>query len=216
MISDSNMKKKIKKLIKKILGIKNPNINTRKYWNEIWTKEGLNTRNNTILHKKIIDIVQANQVVLDVGCGNGQISRKLISEKSCECYGLDFSDKILDELKKHNIKTVYSHLPEIPCKDEFFDSVICIETLEHLDKPYETLGQMYRVLKPEGLILFSVPDGCLWEARGEHVHAFTPNDCIAMLRPLVKEVNLCTLKDSSGWPFFLCWGYKKENENENS
>ncbi len=46
---------------------------------------------------------------------------------------------------------------DIPCKDNYFDGVICAELLEHVINPIHVLQEIYRVLRPNGILLISVP-----------------------------------------------------------
>jgi SAM-dependent methyltransferase len=46
----------------------------------------------------------------------------------------------------------------IPFPDGSFDTAFCIEVLEHVPNPYQTLGEIHRVLGPEGVLVLSVPN----------------------------------------------------------
>jgi len=73
------------------------------------------------------------------------------------------------DLEKYNLCVVYSNLstvksPDvqadaayIPFADNSFDVVICSELLEHVPNPPEVLSEVYRVLRPGGLLLICVP-----------------------------------------------------------
>lgn len=183
------------------------NINTPSYWDEVWEKEGLDAREHVELHSAFCELIPRESKVLDVGCGNGMLIRRLISQNACVCTGLDFSDAILSQLRKSGIETVLSSLPSIPLKDGSFDAAISSETLEHLDEPGQTVHEMHRVTKAGGLIGFSVPDGTVWGSGGEHVQRFTAADCHELLRPYVVEFRLRTVLDR-GYPYLLCWGVK--------
>src|SRR5262249_35554440 len=45
----------------------------------------------------------------------------------------------------------------IPFDREHFDVVICAETLEHDEAPWETAKEIYRVAKRGGLVIVTVP-----------------------------------------------------------
>lgn len=183
------------------------NVNSKDYWNRIWTAEGLHTRDEAELHAAILAQVAVGRRVVDVGCGNGQLIRKLIRERQAVCTGVDISDVALEALRRElGIATLQTVLPAIPAPDESFDVGICSECLEHLDQPRETVGEMHRIVKEGGRLILTVPDGCLWKKGGEHVQEFTPTDCVNLLRPLVREVHLATLVDANGWPYLIVWG----------
>jgi SAM-dependent methyltransferase len=52
---------------------------------------------------------------------------------------------------------IFSPLHEIPRVDGTFDCVICIAVLEHVINPVEVVREMFRVTKPGGYIVASVP-----------------------------------------------------------
>jgi ubiquinone/menaquinone biosynthesis C-methylase UbiE len=46
----------------------------------------------------------------------------------------------------------------LPVRDESFDACICSETLEHLPDDKKAVSEIYRVLKPGGRLIFTVPN----------------------------------------------------------
>lgn len=85
--------------------------------------------------------------VLDVGSG-AQPYREYI--KSISSYiGLDQSERV-----KPDICGQSTH---IPFKENYFDSVICTEVLEHLKEPERCLSEIKRVLKKEGYLYITAP-----------------------------------------------------------
>lgn len=47
---------------------------------------------------------------------------------------------------------------KIPFGDDYFDAVYAIEVLEHTSRPYDFIVEAYRVLKPGGVLIISVPN----------------------------------------------------------
>jgi len=45
----------------------------------------------------------------------------------------------------------------LPLSSNSFDSVLCCEVLEHVQKPALCISEVLRVLKPQGVFIFSVP-----------------------------------------------------------
>ncbi len=45
----------------------------------------------------------------------------------------------------------------IPLPDESFDTVLCTQVFEHLSHPFESAREIYRVLKPGGYFIMTVP-----------------------------------------------------------
>jgi SAM-dependent methyltransferase len=52
---------------------------------------------------------------------------------------------------------IFSPIHDIPRPDDSFDAIVCIAVLEHVVNPAECVGEMFRVLKPGGRIVASVP-----------------------------------------------------------
>lgn len=97
--------------------------------------------------------------ILDLGCGEAK-SYEYLSEH--DYYGLDCTKEALEIAKKkvllpENLKL--GMIEEIPFKDEFFDVVWARHILEHSSDIEKTLNEIIRVLKPEGLLIYTVPQG---------------------------------------------------------
>ena len=102
--------------------------------------------------------------ILEIGCGN---ARNLIpfAKLNFECYGVDFSKKMLENADKYarknnvNIRLLKSDMTSLSFEDDYFDYVLYVSSLHHLDneeKRLKALKEAYRVLKKNGLMLLSV------------------------------------------------------------
>ncbi len=60
------------------------------------------------------------------------------------------------EEDRENIQ-IYSPLHQIVAADNTFDAIICIAVLEHVENPDEVTEELFRVLKPGGHLILSVP-----------------------------------------------------------
>lgn len=52
---------------------------------------------------------------------------------------------------------IYSPLDDIPRPDGHFDGIVCIAVLEHVENPENVVPELFRVLKPGGHVVASVP-----------------------------------------------------------
>jgi SAM-dependent methyltransferase len=52
---------------------------------------------------------------------------------------------------------IFGSLNEIPQPDNTFDCILCIAVLEHVDTPHKVVSEFYRVTKPGGHVVASVP-----------------------------------------------------------
>lgn len=100
------------------------------------------------------------KVVLDAGCGDGWYSA-LMQEKGAVVHGTDFSGKAISfaEIILPKVSFKVGSLLELPYEDNFFDVVFSFQVLEHIppeDLP-QAIKEVYRVLKPGGKFIPSVP-----------------------------------------------------------
>ncbi|MEM1535281.1 MAG: methyltransferase domain-containing protein [Candidatus Pacearchaeota archaeon] len=101
--------------------------------------------------------------ILEIGCGN---CRNLLpfARAGFDCYGIDFSKKMLKYAriyareKGFNVKLKKANATKLPFSNEFFDYVLCIATLHHLNKEQQSkaIAEIWRVLKRGGEAYISV------------------------------------------------------------
>jgi len=97
--------------------------------------------------------------MLDIGCGTKPFAH-LLHKHVTEHVGLDRAAPFDARAKPDLIGTAY----EIPAPDASFDCAISTAALEHLAEPDAALRETYRVLKPGGVAVYTVP--FIW-----HLHA---------------------------------------------
>lgn len=102
--------------------------------------------------------------VLDIGCGRGYYT-KLTSLFPFvkEIQSIDANPEYVKRAKKNvgndkRITIQTGSIYKLPFKDNYFDSIIASEILEHLDDDKKALKELYRVLKKGGILLVSVPN----------------------------------------------------------
>jgi len=151
------------------------NVNTPQHWDDGWARHGRGgfraTDEIPSVRRRIVAIAPRNAVLLDVGCGVGELVTMLAREKRCRCYGVDISGVAIAELNKKGFEGRVSALPVIPYPNEMFDLVICTETLEHVSDAKRTVAEMARVARRGGTLIVSVPDGAT-DREEVHVHRF--------------------------------------------
>jgi ubiquinone biosynthesis O-methyltransferase len=100
--------------------------------------------------------------VLDVGCGNGVISRHL-GQFGYDVLGIDISQKTIDVARSKNtlpnVRFEAISAEALTAAGEKYDAVICSEVLEHLDHPEKLLRVIYDTIKDNGLLVVTVPNG---------------------------------------------------------
>lgn len=106
-----------------------------------------------------IDTDIKGKKILDYGCGYGGISLALDKFSPELIYGIDISREGIEYAKKEaeskGIKTasfiVYDG-KKVPYKDNFFDTILLYDVVEHLQDPEYTLIEIKRILKKGGSV----------------------------------------------------------------
>ena len=106
--------------------------------------------------------LQSHHNVLDVGCGLGGSARYIATEYGCSVVGIDLTDEYihvankLTEFVKLTEKVSFKQgsAIELPFPSENFDIVWTEHTQMNIPDKKKFYGEMSRVLKPNGRIVF--------------------------------------------------------------
>lgn len=111
------------------------------------------------IYETVDRLLKHGERLLDIGCGNGCLM-DIATVKFNEVYGCDISKTALQEANKRGIQTVCVDLNEVllPYKSESFDTVTCIEVIEHVLDPMHLLGEINRILQHRGQLILSTPN----------------------------------------------------------
>ncbi len=79
--------------------------------------------------------------------------------KNSEIINMEISPKMLEIAKERYPEDKFfpTDLVKIEWEDNYFDRIISLETLEHSPDPFSLLSEFYRVLKPGGYLIMSLP-----------------------------------------------------------
>lgn len=100
----------------------------------------------------------ARPAILDIGCGDGFFAETLA--KYGDVTATDFSEVGLARARERlpSVRFFAHDLGHpFPLNSETFDAAWCSEVLEHLFAPAFTTSEVYRVLKPGGIFMVTVP-----------------------------------------------------------
>ncbi len=112
--------------------------------------------------------------ILDIGCGTGGILARLQSEAGAarRVVGMDRSGVALGFCQRRGLRYVAcAETTFLPFRDSTFDLVLLLDVLEHVRDEGALLAEVYRVLRPGGTALISVPAyQWLWSAHDDVLH----------------------------------------------
>jgi len=77
----------------------------------------------------------------------------MLSHLVTEHVGVDHEGTTHSKSEINLIGTAYA----IPAENETFDSAICTAVLEHLEEPEAAIRECFRILRPQGTAIYSVP-----------------------------------------------------------
>src|SRR3989338_1345096 len=105
--------------------------------------------------------------ILDAGCGTGGFSAKLM--EFGEVYAVDINPVAIKYAKKKGLPHLSrASIDKLPYPADFFETGLCLDVLYHeqVKDDLKALQELYRVLKPGGLLILRLP---AFEAlRGAH------------------------------------------------
>jgi len=90
--------------------------------------------------------------LVDIGCG-AKPFKELLAPYITEHVGVDHRNTLHNKSDIDIFGTAY----QIPEAEASFDFAICTAVLEHLEEPEHALREAFRVLKPDGIAIYSVP-----------------------------------------------------------
>ena len=104
-----------------------------------------------------------NSICLDIGCSTGAITQELADMfKSIIGIEYDFDALLIGNSINKNttnkINLINADGMNLPIKNEKIDVIICSQVYEHVPDDFTLAEEMYRVLKPNGVIFFSGPN----------------------------------------------------------
>lgn len=101
-----------------------------------------------------------SRAILDVGCGEGKLLKQLHeSYPILELTGIDIHPDTL-KLENHlpsSIRIQRVSLENTTFKDEEFDTIFCLDVLEHIESLDEVFQEIKRILKKDGQLVISAP-----------------------------------------------------------
>lgn len=117
---------------------------------------------------RFLDLKSKNELI-DIGCASGHQVFKaapLCKRVVGIDVGVEFittAKKVAEENKIKNVEFILTEGNKVPFPDNSFDRLICSEVLEHVIEVDDFLDEILRVLKPGGIMVFTVPN---WNNRG--------------------------------------------------
>jgi SAM-dependent methyltransferase len=154
--------------------------------------------------------------LLDLACWDGEATAYYGSRLGIrDLHGLDFFDTQIGKARAQGVQVEKCDLETgvFPHAEGTFDLAVANQVFEHLKQIYRPLTELHRVLKPGGILIFSVPNLAALHCRLQlmlgrqpstiklfeaHVRAFTPS----ALQPFLTFNDLFSIEAFTGSGYY--------------
>jgi dolichol-phosphate mannosyltransferase len=152
-------------------------------------------------HRIVLGFLEDRNSVLDIGCGSSRIIQDLP-----DAVGLDLLQHKLRWLKPRHRLLVRASCERLPFRTGSFAAVINSEVIEHVPDCPDIWSEMWRILRPGGILIIGTPDYGRWlwwilewiygkvlpgAYAHEHITHLTNEDLTARLRAAGYEILDC-------------------------
>jgi SAM-dependent methyltransferase len=161
-----------------------------------WPIRLVEARRIAIIRAMLGDVTGLDLV--EVGCGSGHVLQHFAGARLT---AIDPSGEALEAARRNlrglEVRFRRGAVEELDLGGERFDRVLCTEVLEHTADPEIVLGALTRLVRPNGVVVVTVPNDPLiaqfrrfarllpgkfdWGGADFHLHRWTPQEFEAML-----------------------------------
>lgn len=189
-------------------------INTEAHWNEVYLREYRSGKRRVdddrrdFVYNAISNRLQfipniKNPSILDVGSGSGELLTHIHATfPFMHKVGVDHSNVAIRLGQQDNpgFEMHCASAYALPFEDNWFQSAVCMETLEHLEDPQYAVAELVRVTVPNGNLVLSVP---FMDANpsDEHLYTFDISSALALTEKYGKVRDLRVLAGGLS----ICW-----------
>ncbi|NPV39547.1 hypothetical protein BREVNS_0542 [Brevinematales bacterium NS] len=117
-------------------------------------------RSHVLIQKMLREHLKEEMIVLDVGCADGMVGKLVDSRFHKNIIGLEYDPLLAQEAEKV-YKKVYKYdldiLP-LPFESGSMDIIVAADVIEHCKRDKEVTRELYRILKPGGICIVSLPN----------------------------------------------------------
>ena len=115
-------------------------------------------------HKYILEMIESNTHVLDLGCGDGELLSLLMKHRNCRATGIEIDEKAIYNCVARGVTVSHGDIDSglEDYGDKRFDYVILNESLQEVLNPEKVILEALRVGKK---VIVGIPNFCNISAR---------------------------------------------------
>jgi SAM-dependent methyltransferase len=174
----------------------------------------------------ILNSLNSQSMVLDVGCGNGDFLNQVQQFCRCRVNGVDISENaVLCAEKQYGLEVFQGDVLSAPFEINSFDLITCWSCIEHMPSPSLAVNRMFTLCKPSGFLVIKTPNYNSFAAKlfkdkwyhldcPRHLYIFSPST----IKTLLGKAGFETVKigyetSSKGWLGSLQYVFYGDNCN---
>ena len=94
------------------------------------------------------------KTVLDAPCGAGAFTKRML-DRGLNVFSIDCEDSMQAPRGQFVLADMNQSLP---FAEGVFDAVVCIDGIEHIERPFDFIGECHRVTRRGGVLIISTPN----------------------------------------------------------
>jgi SAM-dependent methyltransferase len=115
---------------------------------------------------RLVNRQKAGGSLLEIGCATGLFLDAMRRTGRWQVQGVDVSEKAVQRAREvFGLNVFHGPVTEAHFAGEAFDAIVLWDVLEHVHSPTETLLEIRRILKSDGVLIFRVPLLDAWDRK---------------------------------------------------
>ena len=114
----------------------------------------LTSRHTHAVVARLLQDGRIPEAILDIPCGEGAFLARL-RQLGLEGHGSDIVNRLVLPDARFTPADMNG---DLPFGNGTFDAVVCIDGIEHLERPFDFVRECHRILRPGGVIVISTPN----------------------------------------------------------
>ncbi len=141
----------------------NDNFYSQRYKDDWYVTLRVNDAKKLIKQIQDINPFNKNDKVLDLGCGTGEAGAVIKNKFEARVYGIDINSIAVEKARENGLLAKIADIEtKWPYENNFFNSVVSTQMIEHLVNPDLFLQESKRVLNKKGLLIITTPNLAVW------------------------------------------------------